>query len=265
MNDDTRVVVCCYEGDGHQVQEGLPGWTHHGRPLLILSPEDSRVVINKPGEIESRFGGVRAYIGQDSLDRQVRHLGIMLEYPEEHFLIHDADSVCLDPVIPSYLYDEPDVMWSNQVDDHIPDHQAAFPPGWPHVAFQPPYFLSRKTIEALLVASAQVRASPVMPFIDYFMVQLTMTAGLPWKRFLDGVSFPIAIDRRKINPTRRELDAYALGKRLVLNAVRREGVSIVHSVKNFEVTAELIEARRQWRAENPYAPPKFNRPPRIGR
>lgn len=263
MNEDTRVAVCCYDGDGHQVREGLSGWTHHGCPLLILSPDDSRVEIDVPGHIESRHAGKRAYVGQDSLDRQAAHLRILLEYPENHFLIHDADSVCLDAKIPDYLYAEPDVMWNNQVTDAIPGHQDAFPAGWPHVAFQPPYFLSRKTIEAML--SVNVLASETMPFIDFYMVQLTMAAGLPWKRFLDGLSFPIAIDRVKPNPTRKELAGYAHGYQLALNAVRNEGANIIHSVKDFRATEKLIEARKLWRAEHPDTPPRFNRSPRIGK
>lgn len=266
MNEDTRVAVCCYEGDGHQVKEGLGGWVHHGCPLLILSPKDSKVEIDVPGCIESRHAGKRAYVGQDSLDRQTAHLRILLEYPENHFLIHDADSVCLDPRIPDYLYDEPDVMWNNQVIDAIPDHQAAFPEGWPHVAFQPPYFLSRKSIEALLVAAddPRCRASDVMPFIDFFMVQLTMVAGLEWKRFLDGLSFPISIDRLKKRPSSRELTAYAHGERLALNAVRNEGANIIHSTKDFRVTRQLMDARKLWLADNPDTPPRFKRAPRIG-
>ncbi len=264
MNEDTRVAVCCYEGDGHQVREGLQGWTQHGCPLMILSPDDSRVEIDVPGCIESRFAGKRAYIGQDSLDRQAAHLRILLEYPENHFLIHDADSVCLDPEIPSYLYAEPDVMWANQVNDEIPGHRDAFPEGWPHVAFQPPYFLSRKTIQDMLNVASYVKASPTMPFIDFYMVQLTLTAAIPWKRFLDGLSFPISIDPHK-TPNRREKSIYDHGFRLALNAVRNEGANIIHSTKDFRATAILMQARREWRAENPSAPPRFNPAPRIGR
>lgn len=266
MNGDTRVAVCCYEGDGHQVRDGLSGWVHHGCPLLILSPDDSRVEINVPGCIESRFAGKRAYIGQDSLDRQRAHLALLLEYPEKHFLIHDADSVCLDPRIPDYLYAEPDVMWTNQVVDGIPEHQAEFPGGWPHVAFQPPYFLSRKTIEAMLAVADDPRvvASGVMPFIDYYMVQLTMVAGLPWKRFLDGLSFPISIDPLK-RPNQRETEIYSHGYKLALNAVRNEGANVVHSTKDWRVTNELIRARQLWLADHPQTPPRFVPPPIIGR
>lgn len=267
MNEDTRVAVCCYEGDGHQVRYGLSGWVHHGCPLLILSPDDSRVTIDVPGCIESRYAGKRAYTGQLSLDRQRAHLSLLLEYPENHFLIHDADSVCLDPKIPDYLYEEPDVMWTNQVVDGIPGHQEFFPSGWPHVAFQPPYFLSRKTIKALLAVADDPRcqASPVMPFIDFYMVQLTMVAGLPWKRFLDGLSFPISIDPLKPNPTPREREIYAHGYRLAHNAVLNEGANVIHSTKDWGVTRELINARQRWVEKHPHTPPRFNKPPRIGR
>src|ERR1035437_5005933 len=135
MNEDTRVAVCCYEGDGHQVIEALEFFLHHECPLTVLAPEDSKVDVNYPG-VTNVFAGKRAYLGQDSLDRQVLHLKALLQFPENHFLIHDADSVLLDPKIPDYLYAEPDVVWSNQVNDAIPEHQSSFPEGWPHVAFQ---------------------------------------------------------------------------------------------------------------------------------
>src|SRR5258708_5855871 len=119
MNKNTRVAVCCYAGDQHQVIESLGMYLHHACPVVILSPEDSKAEINYPGVV-NRFGGKRAYIGQDSLDRQAEHLRLLLEFPENHFLIHDSDSVSLDPKIPDYLYEQPDVVWSNQVTDAIP-------------------------------------------------------------------------------------------------------------------------------------------------
>jgi hypothetical protein len=246
MNPDTRIVVCCYAGEAHQF--GLDIYLHHECPVLILSPEDSPVTVNLPN-VYYRFGGKRAYIGQDSLDRQRRHLEILLEYPQNHFLIHDADSVCLDPVIPQYLYDEPDIVWSNQVDDAMPEHQATFLEGWPHVAFQPPYFLSRKTIEAMLAVANDPRcaASPMMPFIDYYMVQLTMVAGLPWRRFMNCLSCRITY------PIRGK-DAAA--------ALRGDAV-MVHSVKDPRTVRGLLEARKNFLTRHPVVVPSFIGPPRI--
>jgi len=268
INDgrNTRVAVCCYEGDGHQVIEALEFFLHHELPLTVLSPEDSKVDVNYPG-VTSRFGGKRAYIGQDSLDRQAEHLRLLLEFPEDTFLIHDADSVLLDPKLPQYLYDEPDVVWSNQVNDAIPEHQTTFKPGWPHVAFQPPYFLSRKSIEAMLAVKdhPDVQATPVMPFIDYYMVQLTMVAGLPWKRLLDAISCPISIDLRKKNPPKQDLDTYEMGMRIALDAVGNKGTSVLHSVKNSVAIRQLAAARKDFLARNPGYEPTFFAAPKVGR
>ena len=246
MNEDTRVAVCCYEGDGHQVIEALEFFLHHECPLTVLSPEDSKVDVNYPG-VTNVFAGKRAYIGQDSLDRQVLHLKALLQFPENHFLIHDADSVLLDPKIPDYLYAEPDVVWSNQVNDAIPEHQSSFPEGWPHVAFQPPYFLSRKTIEAMVAVNDDPRViknHPCLPFIDFYMVQLTVVAGLPWKRLMNSISCPICIDRRKVNPSKADLDTYAMGIKIASNAVLNEGTCVLHSVKDVVAIRQLAELRR---------------------
>jgi hypothetical protein len=229
-------------------------YLHHECPLVILSPEDSKATITYPG-VENRYGGKRAYIGQDSLDRQREHLKILLTFPEHNFLIHDSDSVNLDPKIPDYLYDEPDVVWSNQVHDDIPEHQSTFPARWPHVAFQPPYFLSRRTIEAMLAVADGITASPVMPFIDFYMLQLTMAAGLPWKRFFDCVSCPIAIDIvAHPVPNEHEIEVYSNGFKIAMNLVRNKGANILHSVKDHRAMKELAEAHRLYLLEQRQQP-----------
>ena len=221
LNPDTRVAVCCYAGDAQLVRENLDLYLHHECPVVILSPEDSPVVISG---VDNRQGGLAGHIGGHTLERERRHLEILLEFPETHFMIHDADSVCLDPEFPAYLYAEPDLVWSNQVNDDIPQHQATFPKGWPHVAFQPPYFLSRKTIEAMLASADKVVPSlDMMPFIDYYMVQLTYAAGLPWRRFESCVC---------CHPS--------LALRLALS----DGISIFHGIKKPEDMRALVAARR---------------------
>lgn len=243
LNPDTRVSVHCYSGDQHQVIHSLGLHLHHECPLVVMSPDDAPADIRYPG-VENRLGGKRAYIGQASLDRQRDHLKMLLDYPESHFLLNDADSFCLDAKLPDYLYAEPDVVWSNQVNDDIPEHQSTFPAGWPHVAFQPPYFLSRKSIEAMLAVADQITASPVMPFIDYYMVQLTMTAGLPWKRFENCVSCAISYDPvTKPHPTAHELSVYNIGAQIGRNHVKK-GANFIHSVKD-HVTAQILVADRK--------------------
>jgi hypothetical protein len=225
MNPDTRVAVCCYAGDAHQVIGNLDLYLHHQCPLVILSPEDSKVEIPN---VENRSGGAAGHIGGHTLERERRHLEILLSFPEKYFMIHDADSVCLDPEFPAYLYAEPDLVWSNQVNDAIPQHQATFPAGWPHVAFQPPYFLSRKTIEAMLAVADQIVIShDMMPFIDYYMVQLTMTAGLPWRRFESCAC---------CHPS------------LAMRLASTDGINIFHGIKDPKDTHALLAAHRKYLA-----------------
>ena len=230
MNPDTRVAVCGYEGDAHQVEAALGQYTHHECPLTILSPDDAKIEI--PG-VDCRFGGKRQYIGQLSLDRQREHLRILLEYPEEFFLVNDSDSMCLSPKIPQYLYDEPDFLWSNLIVDNM-GRPNAYPEGFPNLAFQPPYFLSRTTIKALLavVEGDNIAANPVLPFIDHYMVQLAVKANYPWRNFTDGISCPISSDRNSA--------------RLTWDSVRRHGAVMIHSVKAPKFWQPLADAHAKW-------------------
>lgn len=263
MNENTRIFVCCYEGDAHQIN--IEAMLRHGCPVTILSPDDSRAVIEHEG-VDCRFGGKRAYIGQESLDRQMEHFKIMLTYPEEFFLVHDSDSVLLAAKIPQYLYNSPDTVWSNQVDDAIPEHQATFPEGWPHVAFQPPYFFSRQTVEKFVAVAddPRVKATPMMPFIDYYMVQLTMAAGLSWARVADSVSCPIAPDPRG-TPARHHVETLTNGYIIAMDAVLNKGAIFAHSIKDPEVVKEFIEAHEHFIAGNPTQPERRVPPPRVGR
>jgi hypothetical protein len=237
MNPDTRTVVCCYAGDQHQVIKALGQYLHHKCPVVILSPEDSKAEIRYPG-IENRFGGKRAYIGQESLDRQREHMRLMLTFPEHHFLVHDADSVCLSPEIPGYLYAERGVLWSNVVNDGIPEHQPAYPAGFPHIAFQPPYFMDRETIEGLLAVSEGMKANPTMPFIDHYMVQLALKANWPYRSFRDGISCPIGPEWP---------NEFAL----VRDAVRSRGAIFLHSIKKAETLAILCGDRKEYARTHP--------------
>ena len=148
LNPNTRVVVCCYQGDAHQVMSLMPLYGHHECPVTVLSPGDSQVLL--PG-VDCRQGGKRCYIGWDGVDRMCIHLRILLDnYPERFFLIHDADSILLDAKIPDFVYAEPDTLWSNLIGNNAPAQQPGFAPNMPHIAFHPPWFLSRRTIERLL-------------------------------------------------------------------------------------------------------------------
>lgn len=234
MNPDTRVAVCCYAGDAHQVITMLDLYMHHECPVTVFSPEDSRADIRYPG-VDNLFGGKRAYVGQDCLDRMRIHLAMLLDYPEEHFLIHDSDSICLSPELPAALYAEPDMLWSNQVSNDIPEQQPGFPPDIPHIAFQPPWFLSRKTIGAILASGAPV-VNPILPFIDYWLVEAAVRSGIPWCSLPNTVSADLSRD----TPTTVETSAR------VMNAVRNEGLIFLHSIKGAEFAAPYIQARAQY-------------------
>lgn len=226
MNDETLVVVCCYEGDAHQVRMMLPYHRHHRRPLLILSPTDSPVIARNP-EIWHRQAGKKAYIGQDSLDRQIAHMKIMLEYPFNWYLCHDADSVCLSPRIPEYVYKEK-LLWSNQVSDAMHDPRRPADYDFPHLAFQPPYFLHRDLLKALVEIGPKVPGCPETPFIDWAMMAWAHRAGMPYKSFVDGVSCP--------SVTPETLAA-------MVDGVRNRGAVFIHSIKTLEALKTVAYAR----------------------
>jgi hypothetical protein len=205
--------------------------------VVIFSPTDFPADIRYPG-VENRFAGKRAYIGQKSLDRQRLYLELLLTFPEEYFLVHDADSVCLSPALPDYLYQEPDILWSNLVIDPIPEHQAAYPKDFPHIAFQPPYFLSRKTIGGLLSGGTEkIVANPTMPFVDHYMVQIALWSRWPYKGFPDGISCPFS--------------SHAPSRQLVFEAVRERGIIFIHSVKDEPGMKRLFRERQKYLRTHP--------------
>lgn len=267
-NNDTLVSVHCYAGDLHQVEGNLPAYLHHKSRVAVVSPTDSVATISHP-DVDNIQAGLVGYTGQVSLDRQLLQMQALLtNYPKhKFFLLNDSDSAVLDPVIPAFLYEE-DVVWSNMVMDHIPGREP-FPDGWPTVAFQPPYFMSRRLLEKMVEAGLSghplVKATGSRPFIDFYMVQLTMVAGLPWKPMKDAVSWPISINRvAHPNPDAGTRAVYDHGFQLASNAVRNEGVSIVHSTKDGETTATLVELRRQFKEGHPDWSAKDREIPIVG-
>jgi len=226
MNENTLVAVCGYEGDAHQIKTLLPYYLHHKCPLLVLSPTDSPIVARNP-DIWTRTGGKRAYIGQASLDRQIEHLKILLEYPFKHYLVNDSDSVCLSPEIPAYVYKK-DVLWSNVVSDSFHDRSATPDYKYPRLAFQPPYFMSRRIIQGLLTVADKVKANPTTPFIDWCMMAWCIEAGLPYESFPDGQS----------NGTS---DPHSLN--VMVQAVQRHGKIFIHSVKTLAALQQIAYAR----------------------
>lgn len=183
MSERLLIAVCGYAGDADRVKSFMPLYRHHQCPVLVLSPEDSPItseMIGGFGNVICRSEGKRAYIGDLSGERQAKHLRMMLDGGYSHVLANDSDSFCLAPELPRYLFEEPDVVWSNEVSDemHIRPEYVL-----PRIAMQPPYFFSRQALERLVAATATVKMNQQTPYIDHYMLQLTHAAGLRHKAF----------------------------------------------------------------------------------
>jgi hypothetical protein len=195
----TLVTVHGYAGDAHQITGNLPSIEHHELPIVIFSPLDSP--INKMGPHICRHGGKRAYTGQDSLDRQLIHMRMMLEYDFDFYLAHDSDSLLLSKEIPEYVYSHPYEVFSNQVIDpriNWPQFGPNFHKPLPAIAMQPPYFYSRDSLEKMVAVGPGIKMCPTCPFIDWYMVQLVYAAKLKHSRFMNcvscGTSHPEGLD-----------------------------------------------------------------------
>ena len=250
MNPDTRVSVHCYEGDGHQVRAAMELYSHHKCPVTIISPTDSRVVIDgvdcrfagqREGSIETRVFGNEpepriVTAGPIANQRQIEQMKLLLTYPEKFFFMNDADSFCLSPELPQYLYDR-DIIWCNYVEDPIGDNRpgyADYPPKFPFYAMQPPYFLSRASMEKLIAVSGSIVPNKIMPWIDHFMMQLAFAAGITVHRFKDSVA--------------SDVDRYPENLAPTLDLIRNEGRVFVHSSKSPVTWRPMIEARKKYLA-----------------
>lgn len=178
MNENTVVSVHCYAGDEELVRRAMLIHCAHGCPVIVLSPEDSPVVIQPHW---AKHLGKRAYIGADSWTRQHEHLKYLLTFPHKYFLLNDADSFCVSARIPKQLYLEADnTLWSNEVAEPRP-HASPYP----KIAAQPPYFLTRDSIQRMLEASARVPVHEITPYLDYAMLAWACEAGLQHRAFTE--------------------------------------------------------------------------------
>jgi hypothetical protein len=211
---------------------------HHQCPIAVLSPVDSPIgalQVSVRREVSFRSAGKRAYIGQDSLDRQRLQMELLLRhYPQAWFLMNDSDSVCLSPKIPDYVYQDPNIVWSNIVDDssvHPLSERHKYDPAypWPQLAFQPPYFMHRTAVEKIVAVADSVKADIRSPFIDWCMMAWTVRAGLAYKGFPDGASCSTSADPH--------------GLQLMTELVREKGKIFVHSVKSIEPLLAIARAR----------------------
>ena len=239
-NPDTLVAVSAYAGDKHQVENNLPLYLHHGCPVLILSPDDAPITSISDARVHCQWFGKAGWIGKHTLERHLLFLRALLTFPHKHFLFHDADSICLSPQIPKYLYDEPDTIWSNEVLDTNPG-----PSLLPKLALQPPYFLSRRNIAAQLDATRNLPTSyygevgpseggklPVpTECIDHFVLQLAHGTAFPHRSYPDGASFETASLH---------------GLETMAGLVRDHGRIFLHSVKTKAVLDRLRVEHRSF-------------------
>lgn len=242
MNPDTLIAVSAYAGDLHQVENNLPIYLHHGCDVVILSPEDAPILKTSASGVTCITAGLKGWIGPQTLERQRKFLEILTKFPHKHFLFHDADSVCLSPQIPQYCYDWPDTIWSNEVVDTNPA-----PSMLPKLALQPPYFLSKNSIDGMLKAAINLptsyftRSNPAdwpMPFptecIDHYMLQLACGSGFPHQSFFTGASFETASPQ---------------GFAEMRNLVRNHGRVLLHSIKTAAVLHVLIEDHAEFKSK----------------
>jgi hypothetical protein len=232
MNDKTLVAVCCYDGDAHQVVRALPQYFHHDGPIIILSPEDSKVTI--PGII-CRHAGKRAYVGADSLHRQLLYFRTLLGYNYNYFLLNDSDSFCVSAKIPERLYAEADngVVWSNEVTEPRP-HLSPYP----KIAMQPPYFFTRASMEKMMKVGQNIPVHPITPYVDWFMVAMMSEAGLTHRAFTElEHSSSYVFKATETDPNRacwQQLDY----------RIRYCGTCFCHPIKTPEQVSLCVEARR---------------------
>jgi len=235
MNSDTLVVICGYDGDAHQIEQTMPWYVWHECPVIIMSPEDAPITASKQSGITFRHAGKRGWTGRHTLERQRLYFQMMLEYPFGHFLMHDADSICVSAEFPRYLYESPDTFWSNEVTDTNPG-----PSYLPKLAFQPPYFTSRKTIKRLVDAKEadsyygdfgplpEQKLPVPTECIDHFLLQLVYGAGVSHLSFPDGASFETNSEH---------------GMKTMGGLVRGHGKIFLHSVKT-DVALQYILGSR---------------------
>jgi len=243
MNEDTLVVVHCYEGDADQTRILLPYFMHHETPVLLLSPEDSPVVIDHPG-ITCLSAGKKGWKGRHTLRRQVAHWKLALQQPATWFFLNDADSLCLTAKLPEYLYSDPFKLWCNVL-CHENEHLETDRPN-----LNPPYFMHRDVLQFLVANADLLEERPEPPkddmgfgveAIDGFYTYLVINElNIPYENYPDGST------------------TWPRGYGDMIEQVRNHGARILHGVKNsthlnlaqFGYNGWLIENRIREEAED---------------
>lgn len=230
MNEDTLIVVSAYAGDQHQVEANLPAYLHHECPVIILSPADKPITSVADSRVHCQWAGEAEWAGEKSLKRHLRFLNMMLCFPHSWFLMHDADSVCLSPRLPTYLY-QSKAAWSNEVPDPNPGTSRLR-----KVAVQPPYFFHRDVLAAIVAKAdnlpvsyyGEITGDPIVTqCIDHYHHQLSAECGFPQRSLLDGASWETSSE---------------IGLREMTRKVRDDGTIFIHQVKSASVLLTLLGA-----------------------
>jgi len=230
-NPETLIVVHCYEGDAGLLQNFLPVFEHHERPVLALSPEDSKVAI--PG-ISNASAGEKGWKGPQTIHRQLAHWKLALghESNSQWFLLNDADSMCLDPQIPQFLYEDLSILWANVL-CHENEHLETDCPN-----LNPPYFMHRGVLENLVGVAEEIRDDiPQDAFLEPH----------DWGQAIDGFYTHLALDLLK-----QPYANYPCGittwprGRPDLFKFASQGACMVHGVKNVPDLTLLLTNYRMW-------------------
>lgn len=234
MNENTIVFVSAYEGDKHQVEANLSVYLHHECPVVILSPANAPITSVSGAGVHCMWMGDAGWAGSHTLVRHRKYLEAMLSFPHSFFLMHDADSICLSPELPAYVY-EKHVAFSNEVAD-----LNAGTSHLPKIACQPPYFFSRVVLEALLEAAknppesyyGEVTGEPLpTSAIDHYHWQLTYGSKMPHRSFCDGASWETTSE---------------LGLTEMARKVREDGSIFIHQIKTSYVLDRLMAERAEF-------------------
>jgi len=237
LNPDTLIVVHCYSDDLVRVQNFLPVFTHHERPILLLSPEDAPVTLEHTGIAYASAGG-KGWKGPQTIHRQVAHWRLALEYePYAHwFLLNDSDSMCLDPQLPDYLYADPNMVWANVL-CHENEHQED-----DHPNLNPPYFMSRHVLQQLLDKAEEIREDiPQDAFLEPH----------DWGQAIDGFYTHLVSDLLHI-PFETYPDGattWPRGRQEVLDLTQK-GAIFIHGIKDSQDLGLCLMHHKLWKAMN---------------
>lgn len=231
MNEDTLVVVRAHRESQARVRESFRSWTHHGCPVVVMSPIDSPVTLIEEG-LSCLQIGQAAYFGHLMLERLRLELQWMSQQPHKYFLVHEWDSFCLSPQIPEICYSENQqgTIWFNEVRDPRP-HESPYP----KIALHAPWFFSKDVIVRMLAVADKIPMHPITPFSDWYSLAMACEAGVEAR--------PWAIIEIGGQRNAETVDGH--------ERARHRGWCMIHPVKEQSVLEQHLEENRLYRQEHP--------------